>query len=176
MVDAAQLPAKDCPLPLACPLIADQHIRHRRIVDGFVHWASFLRDFLDIYHAWIRGPLSWTVHVVWPSAWPKIPLWICDLFVVWSTFFLAANISMSRFYGESLWKQIRKTTGVPGAIFALLFLFFITLLFLFSNGLSILSSSTNSDLQISRNAFKRFFVIIASVIVLLFLNWQIQRI
>ena len=27
------------------------------IVDGFVHWASFFKDFLDIYRAWIREPL-----------------------------------------------------------------------------------------------------------------------
>jgi hypothetical protein len=36
------------------------------IVDGFVHWAYFFRDFLDLYRHWIREPLSWAVHLVFP--------------------------------------------------------------------------------------------------------------
>jgi hypothetical protein len=72
------------------------------IVDGLVHWVGFFREALDIYRAWIREPLSWAVHVVWPSWWQRIPNWLLDLLVVWSGFFLAGNVYHLKHFRRSI--------------------------------------------------------------------------
>jgi len=72
------------------------------IVDGFVHWAYFFKDFLDTYRAWIREPISWAVHLVWPSWWPKIPSWVFDLLVIWAAFVFGFNFGVIRNSGRSV--------------------------------------------------------------------------
>jgi hypothetical protein len=143
------------------------------IVDGFVHWVGFFRDALDIYRGWIREPLSLVAHLVWPLGWPKIPGWVFDLFVILSTFFLAGNIVSYQVGGHSLVADATKKNGVIVGIFTVVvWYFFLPLL-----GLLFLLLEPN-DAVGRRSAVKfyaYFFLIIAIVIVLAFLNWQFQH-
>jgi hypothetical protein len=62
------------------------------IMDGFIHWAGYFRFMLDIYHTWLREPLSWAVHLVWPSGSQKIEGWAFDVSVISVTFFGGVNV------------------------------------------------------------------------------------
>ena len=81
------------------------------MVDGFVHRANFFRDFLDIYRHLIREPLSWTVHLVWSSWWPRIPPWVFDYLVICSGFFFRLNVLNIRHEGGSAVPQISHEMG-----------------------------------------------------------------
>jgi hypothetical protein len=153
------------------------------IVDGLVHWAGFFRDALDNYRASIREPLSWAVHLVWPSWWPKIPAWVFDLLVVWSTFFLAINLANLQAYGVS---YVRYALDVNGAFVGILVVVrqFLTMPvrapFRIVRGLLAPSTSATGRAKIRlRNAhlyMTYFLLLVGAVIVLAFLNWQFQHI
>jgi len=129
------------------------------IVDGFVHWANFFKDFLDIYRHWIREPLSWAVHLVLAL---KIPPWVFDYFVISSAFFFGTNAMGIRRDGRSFFID-------PFAVFILYIYGPILLPFLFSVGDAKVKSRTRECLIYTGAVF-------ATVIVLMFLNWQFQHI
>jgi hypothetical protein len=52
------------------------------IIDGFVTWANFFRNFIDVYRAVIRQPLAWIGQLLWPFG--PIPGWVLDVFVIWA--------------------------------------------------------------------------------------------
>jgi hypothetical protein len=151
------------------------------IVDGLVHWVGFFREAVDIYRAWIREPLSWTVHLVWPSGWPRIPGWAFDLFVVWSTFFLAANIAFYRNTGKTLVAATIKNAGVIGGYLLAAALFLggpIIVCINFFRTDRIVMQRESIDGAIRRESMEiviYFFLIIAIVAVFAFLNWQLQH-
>ncbi len=144
------------------------------IVDGFVHWANFFKDFLDIYREWIREPISWAAHLVWPSWWPKIPPWVFDLFVIWSAFFLARNIWSIRRWGRSAVSIIIEDRRGEG-IFNLISIFVFFALGPLMTPVASLSDDEENR-RGAREVLAYFFLLIATVIVLAFLNWQLQHI
>jgi hypothetical protein len=139
------------------------------IVDGFVHWAGFFRDSLDIYRHLIREPLSWTVNLVWPPSWWKIPPWVFDLFVIWSAFFLASNIAVMRESGQTIVQ--RELHIGHGALFRLI-IFFLLMPWV----ICMISFSRDDNGKSSRQILIYVLLLIAVVIVLAFLNWQFQHI
>jgi hypothetical protein len=146
------------------------------IVDGLVHWAGFFRDALDIYRVWIREPLLWEVHLVWPSSWPRIPGSVFDLLVVWSAFFLAVNLQTYREDGETIFAlsiKDMKEDGVLSTLVVIALCFFafpVTAIALFFRARS------KDDLFSALENVRYFILIVATVIVLAFLNWQFQHI
>jgi hypothetical protein len=62
------------------------------IVQGFIDWAQFLAEFINLYRVSVREPLSWAAHLAWPSSWPRIPGLVIDWLCVSAGFFLAMNI------------------------------------------------------------------------------------
>jgi hypothetical protein len=139
------------------------------IVDGLVHWVHFFRDFLDIYRTWIREPISWAVHLMWPSWWPRIPKWMFDVFVVWAAFFLAGNICWIRKEGETLVAEIFRQGVVLGVIQSAL----APLLCLCA---SMGYIGTEEAKQNAREIIMYFLLLLTSVVVLAFLNWQLGHI
>jgi hypothetical protein len=151
------------------------------IVDGLVHWVGFFREAVDIYRAWIREPLSFAVNLMWPSRWPRIPGWAFDLFVVWSTFFLAANIAFYRHTGKTLVATTIRKAGVIGGYLIAVALFLgapiIVLIDIFRSD-KIMIRGESIDGAIRRESIEiviYFFLIIAIVVVFAFLNWQLQH-
>jgi hypothetical protein len=138
------------------------------IVDGFVHWANFFKDFLDIYRAWIREPISWAVHLVWPSWWPKIPPWVFDLLVIWSAFYFGANVVIVKSHGRSLVSEMFDSVrdffrGLGG--------------FAFGPFVLPLAFFMNAESKAFAWEWLLYTVaVFATVIVLAFLNWQLQHI
>jgi hypothetical protein len=65
------------------------------IVGGFVSWAGFLADAINIYHEFLRDPILRVVLHVWPTTWPRIPSWVVDIFVIQSSFFLSYRLFMA---------------------------------------------------------------------------------
>jgi hypothetical protein len=138
------------------------------IVDGFVHWANFFKDFLDIYRAWIREPLSWAVHLVWPSWWPMIPPWVFDLLVIWSAFIFGFNVGVIRNSGRSIFSVI--CDSVKDFFFGLAYIVawpLILLIFFLGN---------DKYHGVAWEWLTYTAVVFATVIVLMFLNWQFQHI
>ncbi len=77
------------------------------IADGFVTWAKFFHDIIDVYRAVIRQPLAWIGHLIWPFG--PIPVWVFDIVVFWSGLFLAVNVSLYKTSGKtffSIWSDI----------------------------------------------------------------------
>src|SRR5262245_9235325 len=72
------------------------------IVDGFVVWAGFFRDFIDLYRAWIREPILWAMNLFWPASWPRIPGWVADWLCISGSFALATNIDDTLDTGKSV--------------------------------------------------------------------------
>jgi hypothetical protein len=153
------------------------------IVDGLVQWVNFFRDFLDIYHTWIREPISWAVHLVWPTSWFPLPPWVFDLFVVWSAFWVAFNIDCLRFEGGTFWKWAWEDygpdfeyRGIP-SLFVIILIFYWIVLFLSLPVVTICAAFPDNRLRaICRQTMKTFFFLVASVVALAFLNWQLRHV
>jgi hypothetical protein len=62
------------------------------ILDGFVVWADFFKNAISLYQMTIRGPIMLAVNLIYPSAWPRIPGWVFDIVIVWTSFFLAYRL------------------------------------------------------------------------------------
>jgi hypothetical protein len=57
------------------------------LVEGVVTWAGFLAEVINVYHQFLRDPILRAVMYFWPAAWPKVPSWAIDLFIIQSSFF-----------------------------------------------------------------------------------------
>ncbi len=140
------------------------------IVDGFVHWVSFFRDFLDIYRHLIREPLSWAVYLVWPCWWWKIPPWVFDLFVIDAALFFGANIVSTKYHGRSLVAEMFDSVRD----------FFLTPIIFVAQPLILLGMYFyplhERDKSAVRDCLLYTAAVFATVIVLAFLNWQLQHI
>jgi hypothetical protein len=145
------------------------------IVDGFVHWVGFFRDFLDIYRTLIHEPISWAAHLIWPSSWPKIPLWAFDVFVIWAGLFLAINIANFRAYGESYWTSAVRAEGVlKGTVWIVVFFLLGPVIY---PTVAIFGHDEDREQRgEARQVLTYFILLIATVTVLAFLNWQVQHI
>jgi hypothetical protein len=142
------------------------------IVDGLVHWAIFFKDFLNIYRVWIRGPISWAAHIIWPASWPKIPTWGYDLLVIWSAVFLAANICWLKRFGKTTISYLIDRHGIPAGILRTV-VAFVTFPFFLAKGLTAPSDATEKRLATQTSVY--FLILISAVIVLAFLNWQLRH-
>jgi hypothetical protein len=145
------------------------------IVQGFVEWKSFLKDLLSIYQASIREPISWVVHLVWPSWWPKIPPWVFDLFVIWSACFLALNIANFRAYGKSVWMSAVRAEGVLKGTAKVAFVVLLMPLM----AVVVLAFARNEvdreGREEAREVLKYLIFLVATLIVLMFINWQLKK-
>jgi hypothetical protein len=142
------------------------------IVDGLVHWAAFLKDFLGVYRTWIRQPISWAVHVIWPAYWPKIPLWGFDLIVVWSTIFLAANICWLRKFGKTMIVDLVDRHGILAGILQAI-IAFVAFPFFLAQSLTVPRNAMEKGLATQTSMY--FLILISAVVVLAFLNWQFRH-
>lgn len=144
------------------------------IVDGLVQWVSFLKDLLGIYQTWIREPISWIVHLVWPPSWPKIPTWALDIFVIWSGLFLAINIANFRAYGESYWTSAVRSEGIlKGAAWVVFFFLFAPVIYP-----TVAAFGHDEDLaqrEEAREVLRYYMLLVIAIIVLMFLNWQLKK-
>jgi hypothetical protein len=145
------------------------------IADGFVHWANFFQDFLQIYHEMIRDPLSWAAHRVWPPGWPRIPPWIFDLLVVWSGVFLATNIENIRNTGQTVFGDVFSSLGLIMGIPVIAFIFFFCPVLLPLRYVFPRNESRVRDRRAALEALLYFFLLFATVVILAFLNWQLQH-
>jgi hypothetical protein len=148
------------------------------IVDGIVHWANFFKDFLDIYRHFIREPISWAVHLVWPSWWPKIPPLVFDIFVIWSACFFAYNMSFIRLNGISLLAGIIQDQhlGIVGIIVVSFACFAVAPLAILVSIPALFFLSNEKDRRWTLDVLLYFFILVGAVVVLAFLNWQFQHI
>ena len=160
------------------------------IVDGFVTWVGFFRDFVGVYKALIREPLSGLAHLVWPTNWPRIPTWVFDCIVIWSGFFLALNLSALRYRGTTLfgWAVEKAKPAEAQVLINLFRLGF--LLFVFILGplsfIILLPRFTKERDEADKNApvsirtgvittYVYFGCLVATMVLIMFLNWQLQK-
>jgi len=143
------------------------------IIDGFFRWQGFFRDFLETYRAWIRHPVSWAIHLVWPASWPRIPESLFDVLIVWSGIFLAANLCSLRHYKKLFVQAKIDDEGLfKGIIFAIIaFLFFP--LFIALCFLTMKDKHAANYFALETTVY--FLFLVSFVIVLMFLNWQFQH-
>ena len=140
------------------------------IVDGFVTWANFFRNIIDVYRATIREPLAWIGNLIWPFG--PIPGWVFDVFVIWAALVLALNIWGYRIAGNTVFGGIRddfRKSGISEvlkdlAILIILPLFLLLLLF-----------SDDEGRRGLRDILLNFLFLIATFIMILFINWQIRQ-
>ncbi len=150
------------------------------IMDGFFRWHGFFRDFLDLYRAWIRGPVSWALHLAWPASWPHIPETLIDLLIVWSGFFLATNIYFLKEEKKLLVAGLIEAEGIFKGILSTTRFFLFTPLFVIADLLKINWPAvglpySESDYRTTLEILLYFAFLIACVILLMFLNWQFQH-
>jgi hypothetical protein len=65
------------------------------IVEGLITWTGFLAEAINIYHQMLRDPILRSVIYFWPAAWPKVPSWVIDLFIIQSSFFISYRLFMA---------------------------------------------------------------------------------
>lgn len=65
------------------------------IVEDVFKWAGFLAEATNIYHQFLRDPILKAVMYFWPAAWPRIPSWAIDLFIIQSSFFISYRLFMA---------------------------------------------------------------------------------
>ena len=148
------------------------------IIDGFFRWQGFFRDFLDLYHAWIRHPVSWAIHLVWPASWPRIPKSIIDVLIVWSGFFLAVNLWFLRTRKKLFVQAAIEDEGIFKGIISVIIGFFAYPLVIVFSLLQIrvpLLDVTGEDFNPALETALYFLFLVSCVIVLMFLNWQFQH-
>ena len=142
------------------------------IVDGLVHWAAFFKDFLNIYRAFVREPITWGAHLIWPVSWPKIPGWGFDLLIIWSLIFLAANICWIKKYRKTMIGDLIGRNGIlPGIVQTIVA--FATYPFFLAHSLAAPSNAMQKRLATQTSVY--FLVLISAVVVLAFLNWQLRH-
>lgn len=154
------------------------------LVDGFVVWAKFFQEFIDIYRALVREPLVWAFHQIWPSAWPRVPKFFFDLLVIWSGLFIGINIALFRATGKTLLEDA--WSHVKGVRSFFIFLF-ISLLMFISIPFGMLRATL--DLRNYRNNIlfperpksnklvaQSIAFVFSAFVLLLFINFRINRI
>ncbi len=140
------------------------------IIDGFVVWTKFFRDFIDIYRAMIRQPLAWIGQFIWPFG--PIPGWVFDVFVIWMGLWLAFNIMLYRNQDETIFgvlRRIFRDDGFLRGINALVQWLFLPLTLLYGIGIH---RDFDRD---ARDILVNFLLLIATFTLLLFINWQIRQ-
>ncbi len=76
------------------------------IVDGFVAWADFITQILQVYKSTLRDPVARLVDIAWPPGWLRIPKMLFDLLIIWSSFFTGLRLFWAR---EGRW--LRNSRG-----------------------------------------------------------------
>jgi hypothetical protein len=140
------------------------------IVDGFVTWAKFFREFIDAYRWAIRDPLAYAGNAIWPFG--HIPGWVFDVFVLWSALFLAYNIFLYIKYRRTAFSNVRIAYQEAFSEAALVAVFSTILLPIL---LLIGSSGPPSEREDVRKIVKNFAFILGLFILMLLINWQLKR-
>lgn len=70
------------------------------LVDGFVTWVGFFGEVVQLYEFLIRQPLIHIVNFVYPFSWPRIPLWVFDIAILWTTFGLSTQLMIKFGYDD----------------------------------------------------------------------------
>jgi hypothetical protein len=142
------------------------------IVDGFAVWAGFLRDFVDLYRAWIREPVLGIVHLIWPASWPPIPGWVVDWFCISGSFFFAGNIVKSSSEGRGLLgDQLDSPRGfLPRAAFSIMLGLLIGPLYVLPIAIGALTDWTGA-----LRVYLYWLTLLCVFALLMFLNWQLKR-
>lgn len=141
------------------------------IVDGFVTWANFFRNIIDVYRVTIREPLAWIGHFIWPFG--PIPGWVFDVVVIWAALVLAVNIWWHREVGGTVFGAIRddfRERDFGEALEKLAELIFLPLVLLLYQ----FSESVDKRREV-RKVLLNFLFLIATFTLLLFINWQIRQ-
>jgi hypothetical protein len=116
------------------------------IVEGLARWHGFFKDILDLYRAWIRHPISWAVHLVWPTSWPQIPETVFDVIVVWGAMFFAANLWSLKENDKGFFqKQFDRYGRLRGFGWILIFLFLLPLVLAVGVVVGILTMGQGTD-------------------------------
>jgi hypothetical protein len=159
------------------------------IVEGLVIWTDFLKQAIDLYRVWIRDPISWTVHLVWPAWWPKIPAWVFDWACVSAGFLLAVNVFNVEAHGRTLLGTMisrardphRNVIAPKEALVGVLgFALLLVLGPLMVPAYAIVSRLSGNQMdkaewRDARRTYVYWVMIIAIVVLLIFLNWQLKR-
>jgi hypothetical protein len=140
------------------------------IVDGFVTWAKFFREFIDAYRWAIRDPLAYVGNAVWPFG--RIPGWVFDVFVLWSALFLAYNIFLYLKYKRTAFSNVRIAYQESFSEAALVAFFSTILLPIL---LLIGSLGPPSEREDVRKIVKNFAFILGLFILMLLVNWQLKK-
>jgi hypothetical protein len=147
------------------------------IVDGFVTWAKFFREFIDAYRWAIRDPLAHLGNAIWPFG--HIPGWVFDVFVLWSALFLALNIFVYREEGKLIFGVVRDEVGDFGQalVSALAFSIFLPLtLCVFRLGLLAGDDEERGWYRdMALGIAKNFVLILGLFILILLVNWQLKK-
>jgi hypothetical protein len=153
------------------------------IADSLVTWGRFFHDIIDVYRTLIREPLSWLVHLIWPSWFPRIPPWIFDLLVVWVGFWIAFNAFWLNNFGhtiigEILFTRLGRARGLVISLRAFVFGPLIFLAHLARGRLWPRNAKLITALYLATLPRGRMYylVLVAVFVVILFLNWQLKRI
>jgi hypothetical protein len=148
------------------------------IADGFVTWAKFFHDIIDVYRATVQQSLAWIGHIIWPFG--PLPGWVFDVFVIWAAILLAANIQMYRDGGTTLFQDIYKLFREDGilaaAIGVILLIFLPLLLVLVATGWT--AGDREQEIAFRgamRDILLNFLLLMATFTLLLFINWQIRQ-
>ena len=64
------------------------------IAEGFVTWSGFVVEIIGVYHRYLRDPIFTVIVHFWPVAWPKLPVWVVDLFIIQTSFFISYRLFM----------------------------------------------------------------------------------
>jgi hypothetical protein len=76
------------------------------MVEGAKIWVGFFREIIGLYQQWIRIPIYNALLLVWPASFPTPPRTLVDLFMIWSSFFAAANYHIIREEGRNVISHI----------------------------------------------------------------------
>lgn len=74
------------------------------ILDHQLEMAQPLRGLIDVYRAAVHGPLVWLNHFFIPNL--PMPSATCDVAAAWVAFWIAANASLLRLEGQSLFGKV----------------------------------------------------------------------
>jgi hypothetical protein len=140
------------------------------IVDGFVTWAKFFREFIDAYRWAIRDPLAYIGNAIWPFG--HIPGWVFDVFVLYSALFLAYNIFLYLKYKRLVFNNVRiayQEAFSEAALVAVFSTFLLPILLLIG------FLGPPSEREDVRNVVKNFAFIFGLFILILLVNWQLKK-
>jgi hypothetical protein len=143
------------------------------IVDGFVVWAGFFRGFVGLYRAWIRSPLQWLPGLIGIH----LPGWVADWLCISGSFFLAMNLYHFQNQGETILRTVMHRPSVWARA---------TLIVIVLSGPLIIPLLLILQHLIDRKGgrpkwdtiayvYLYWVMVIGSIVVLMFLNWQLKR-